>query len=176
MSEPLRAIGYWRCPENFVFLPHPKELVDRERDIEDRWVIAEYLRSGVRLHSCLGFSHCCFRNGPPDEEMGSADLTDGIWVWPEGLPVYVERYAVRLPKDFCLHARRQQQVSVTPEQLEALQMTPYSFEEWIYWCCSNRSNRWLAALSLPALPVIKWLAKRIKEREMREEEREYVVE
>jgi hypothetical protein len=32
--------------------------------------------------------------------MGGRDLTDGVWMWPEGLAHYVERHAVRLPDEF----------------------------------------------------------------------------
>ncbi|HEY1188039.1 MAG TPA: hypothetical protein VGE74_10300 [Gemmata sp.] len=32
--------------------------------------------------------------------MGGRDLTDGVWMWPEGLAHYVECHAVRLPDEF----------------------------------------------------------------------------
>ncbi|WP_231493981.1 hypothetical protein [Nocardiopsis sp. CNT312] len=31
-------------------------------------------------------------------------LTDGVWLWPSGLPFYVRRYNVRVPHDFISHA------------------------------------------------------------------------
>jgi len=37
--------------------------------------------------------------------MGSSDLTDGTWIWPEGLPIYVEKYNVELPEEFIAHTR-----------------------------------------------------------------------
>jgi len=36
-------------------------------------------------------------------EMGSSDLTDGVYVWPEGLVHYVEKHNVRLPTEFVKH-------------------------------------------------------------------------
>jgi hypothetical protein len=32
----------------------------------------------------------------PDSEMGSFDLTDGLWLWPEGLAHYVEAHGLPL--------------------------------------------------------------------------------
>jgi hypothetical protein len=32
--------------------------------------------------------------------MGSRDLTDGIWIWPEGLVHYVETHHLALPAEF----------------------------------------------------------------------------
>src|SRR5262245_48523055 len=48
----------------------------------------------------MGFSCCRFDCGIPDNEMGSCDLYDGKWLWPEGLAHYVERHSVRLPDEF----------------------------------------------------------------------------
>jgi hypothetical protein len=35
--------------------------------------------------------------------MGRAELTDGVYVWPEGLAHYLEKHNVRLPKEFVQH-------------------------------------------------------------------------
>jgi uncharacterized protein (TIGR03067 family) len=48
----------------------------------------------------MGYSFCRFVCGTPDEEMGSADLHDGEWEWPEGLAHYVEHHSVLLPDEF----------------------------------------------------------------------------
>ena len=51
-----------------------------------------------------GCSYCrvgCWRTF-----LGSKDLTDGVWVWPEGLAHYVGTHGVRLPDEFVAHARR----------------------------------------------------------------------
>ena len=37
--------------------------------------------------------------------MGARELSEGVWAWPEGLAIYVERFAVRLPEEFLAHAR-----------------------------------------------------------------------
>lgn len=36
-------------------------------------------------------------------DMGSADLSDGTYLWPEGLAHYVEKHHVRLPAEFVKH-------------------------------------------------------------------------
>jgi hypothetical protein len=38
--------------------------------------------------------------------MGCRDLTDGTWVWPEGLTHYVRVHHVALPASFLEHAAR----------------------------------------------------------------------
>jgi hypothetical protein len=35
--------------------------------------------------------------------MGDSDLTDGIWVWPQGLVHYVDAHQLALPKQFIDH-------------------------------------------------------------------------
>jgi hypothetical protein len=37
--------------------------------------------------------------------MGDSDLTDGIWIWPEGLVHYVETHGLALPEEFVACAR-----------------------------------------------------------------------
>ena len=55
--------------------------------------------------ACLGYAACRFPDGPHGREMGCCDLTDGFWLWPEGLWIYVSRYHVRLPDEFVAHMR-----------------------------------------------------------------------
>ncbi len=39
------------------------------------------------------------------EAVGSLELSDGVFIWPEGLAHYVEEHGVRLPARFVNHAR-----------------------------------------------------------------------
>src|SRR5262249_23966505 len=96
----LRAIGYWR--EDWDLLPHPRWLVRRRWRVGERTRMTEYLRGGRELAAYLGFSWCRFHCGIDDTFMGTRDLTDGVWVWPEGLVHYVESHGVRLPDEFML--------------------------------------------------------------------------
>jgi hypothetical protein len=143
----LHAIGFWRCEDARIVFPHPKELVDPRWDLEERRRVADYLRHGRSLGANMGYSYCRFPQGPSDEEMGCADLTDGIWVWPEGLYHYVERYAVRLPEEFCRHAAQIGYRIPADAAADHLVELPFSFGRWIEWSNSNRSNKALAVLS-----------------------------
>jgi hypothetical protein len=72
----------------------------------------DYLRGGEVDAMYKGISYCRFRkNGcTPPTNMGSCDLTDGVWIWPEGLAHYVEAHEVWLPDSFVEHALSQNKV------------------------------------------------------------------
>lgn len=99
----LKSVGYWSERLDDDYLIHPARLIDRNWQGKDRDKIIAYLRNGITFMSSLGWATCRFPDGPSDEEMGCRDLTDGTWVWPEGLWVYVQRYGVRLPDEFVQH-------------------------------------------------------------------------
>ena len=63
-----------------------------------------YLRNGHYRGAALGFSACRFECRDKYGMLGSGELTDGEWVWPEGLPHYVERHGVMLPEEFVASA------------------------------------------------------------------------
>lgn len=109
--RPVRAIGYWcpsglppsrpsyRRPSDVVF-PDPRRLVCSGRYPFNREAIVGYLRAGREYASWRGSSYCRFGCGIGDASMGSRCLTDGEWVWPEGLSHYIEAHSVLLPEDF----------------------------------------------------------------------------
>ena len=47
----------------------------------------------------MGYSWCRFRCGIPDRELGCSEMTDGVWIWPDGLAHYVEVHGVPLPEE-----------------------------------------------------------------------------
>lgn len=145
MKTVLKAIGYWRTDQVWIPWPHPRELVT-VWDAVTKEAVVEYLNSGIPIRSYLGYSYCRFPDGPPPEEMGNRDLTDGEWVWPEGLAVYVALYNVNLPPSFISHAlqRNHSGFDVDPD---SLRHSEYSLAEWIRWCTSVRRNRFLAFLT-----------------------------
>ena len=100
MKQPdLIAVGYWvsdRAPD----LPHPRDFVGSGYDRGTRERICRYLDSGRVFESYLGYSHCRFQCGVICSEMGDSDLSDGQWVWPEGLSHYVRAHDVALPDEF----------------------------------------------------------------------------
>lgn len=105
-AKMLKSVGYWSERLDDDYLIHPARLINRTWQEKDRGKIVDYLRNGLVFMSSLGWATCRFPDGPSNEEMGCRDLTDGAWVWPEGLWIYVQRYGVRLPDEFVQHMRQ----------------------------------------------------------------------
>ena len=108
MSEPwipagkrVRLLGFWVSPGTNS-LPNPAALVDVSWDEAERQRVADYLSRGQVVASFMGASRCrlcsCIN--------GSHDLTDGAYLWPEGLSHYVLDHSVRLPAEFLEHIER----------------------------------------------------------------------
>ncbi len=97
----LEVLGWWFSPFAPSTLPRPQALVGG-LDPAAREPVLRYLRAGAVLVTFPEPSFCRFDCGVDD--MGTRDLTDGTYVWPEGLAHYVERHAVRLPEAFVAHA------------------------------------------------------------------------
>ncbi|HWO26415.1 MAG TPA: ankyrin repeat domain-containing protein [Kofleriaceae bacterium] len=97
----LRPIGFWRAgPEpDESGLPHPREVIDDGWSPAERARVVRYLRRGHPIAAYLGYSHCRLECGIPWHFMGSRDLSDGTWVWPEGYAHYVEHHGVRPPPE-----------------------------------------------------------------------------
>lgn len=101
MVQPRRLvlIGYWDGPETDHSWPSPEGFVDSGWDLEERDLVASYLRTGLVARTYMGYSRCrfCGRNN------GDSELSDGHFVWPDGLSHYVEDHGVRLPDRFVKH-------------------------------------------------------------------------
>jgi hypothetical protein len=76
----------------------PARLIDEQQRPDP--MLVTYLRQGREFAAWRGLSYCRLKCGIDDREMGHRDLTDGTWVWPEGLVHYVERHCLRLPPEF----------------------------------------------------------------------------
>jgi hypothetical protein len=98
-GEPMHDEDLDMSAAELVPLPHPRSMVDPARHSLDRPRIVRYLRLGWTFASYEGFSYCRF-GCTRDDGQGCRDLTDGHWVWPEGLAHYVERHDVGLPDVF----------------------------------------------------------------------------
>ena len=59
------------------------------------------LEAGKFFVSYVGCAWCRF--GCPGE-FGSAEFTDGVWLWPQGLAHYVRHHPIALPADFVRRA------------------------------------------------------------------------
>ena len=138
----LIAVGYWWSPGQ-TELPDPRVLVGEPCVPELRDRISGYLTSGGIFAAGFGFSYCRFACGVNNSEMGVADLTDGIWVWPEGLHHYVRHHHVRLPGEFIQTMRESAwrvRDSVTLSRLSRLEdgssVTP---DFWIHWARGSKT-------------------------------------
>jgi hypothetical protein len=123
----LKAVGYWRPSEGVLRykqqhgyggrqlspaeiaarpeappnpLPNPAWLVWEGWNPAELPGVLAYLRAGQEWIRFNGWSYCRFACGIAPSALGDRDLTDGVWVWPEGLAHYVEAHSVRLPDEF----------------------------------------------------------------------------
>ncbi len=81
----LKRVGFWRS-EGEPFLPDPRTMVDQSWEAGERDRVIAYLESSfyVPIAQC-GPSWCRFGCSPRPADIGTQDLTDGTWVFPEGL-------------------------------------------------------------------------------------------
>lgn len=98
-----KSIGFWRSDRQ-LYLPAPSDFVDRSIPAAERERLITYLSKGVKYFQYLGHSYCRFECGVPDWNMGAADITDGVYVWPEGLSHYIKEHGVWLPQEFVDHS------------------------------------------------------------------------
>ncbi|MBX7194151.1 MAG: hypothetical protein K1X94_19005 [Sandaracinaceae bacterium] len=103
MSGPLRLrmLGYWGGERTEGL--DPREFLDPSWDEAERSLVADYLRDGRRWRYYLGRARCRLCG----LEVGSAELCDEVYAWPEGLAHYVEVHSVRLPTAFVAHVQRE---------------------------------------------------------------------
>jgi hypothetical protein len=97
-----RLIGYWKAvgldPESERW-PDPSWFVDTHWDEQERRAVSMYLKRGEGFTAFGGPSWCRFC----DSDVGSIEVTDGVFDWPEGLVHYVDEHGVRLPAEFVRH-------------------------------------------------------------------------
>jgi len=113
----MKIIGYWIRSLSDDDFPPPQELIT-DCDASTRNAIAEYLDAGLEFAAYRGVSWCRFFC---DHPMGNRELTDGEWVWPEGLSHYVRDHNVRLPDEFVASVRLQSRPAL-PEPIRYLKI------------------------------------------------------
>jgi hypothetical protein len=98
MSARLIRIGYWGdgTPGDY---PDPRALIDYDVDSLERETVVDYLARGIAARPYLGVASCRICGMP----LGSLELSDGTYLWPEGLAHYVGEHRVRLPTAFVDH-------------------------------------------------------------------------
>lgn len=105
--------GYWTGP-GVGDWPDLHRFVDYDWDEEERELIVDYLLRGFVSRAYMGYSPCRICGC----DNGALELSDGTYVWPEGLRHYVVEHGVRLPSRFVLH------VLATNERLETAERDP----------------------------------------------------
>lgn len=98
-SGRLILIGYWDGPETGRTWPAVEDFVDDSWDQEERDLVASYLCTGLVARTYMGYSRCRFCG----RDNGDLELSDGQFVWPDGLSHYVSDHGVRLPDRFVKH-------------------------------------------------------------------------
>jgi len=114
----LIPIGFWRDPQNdnTKDYPDPQSWVDKHWEARERAQVAAYLRDGRVVTTWRGYPSCRFNCWTPRKKLGSRDLSDGVYIWPEGLAHYVEKHRVRPPEHFLSHVREQLRRRVAKDQ------------------------------------------------------------
>jgi hypothetical protein len=138
MGKSLTAVGYWITSLRDDTLFPPQEFVRTNLGVD----VASYLRSGETYEQYRGLSWCRFQCGIPLRDMGSRDLTDGTWVWPEGLAHYVESHSVNLPPRFVGHIASSVRAVATSRSRDDL----VEFGFWEAWCRHNLSSDYFKRL------------------------------
>jgi hypothetical protein len=118
------------------FFIHPRHLVDPGWAREERPGIVRYLNEAPAIIHFCGLSYCRFGCGTN----GSAEHSDGVWVWPEGLAHYLERHDVRLPEDFVTHMRSRKFRPPAKSDVEPF-AAHVSSAHWRRWCAAQLAAR-----------------------------------
>lgn len=105
--EKLKLIGFWAESKVPSQLPHPRNFVQPGWEAEHKQSIVNYLRQGLFVAGSWDYATNRFEDGRFEKEMGSALLSDGVYLWPEGLAIYVDAYDVRLPDEVVDHMKAQ---------------------------------------------------------------------
>ena len=99
----LRRIGYWKS-EHEPHLPHPKDFQDKNWNEAEKQRVIDHLKNGEVVFKYRGYSWCRFECG--ESNMGSKCLSDGVFIYPEGLVHYLEKHHVKLPDKFIQHVHQ----------------------------------------------------------------------
>lgn len=134
----MNLIGYWFRDLSDCDFMAPQELsAIEDESIRNR--LAAYLEGGRPLRSYRGGAWCRFRCGI--ESIGGSELTDGRWVWPEGLAHYVRVHRTELPAEFIDHALANRPVIET-----RFDESEISLDYWLDWCSVKRDPEFVEEL------------------------------
>jgi len=99
----INQIGYWS--DQYEKGVTPAYLCGKY-DPQIKEKIVSYLKSGIRGTEFLGYARCRFEcEYSNTSQLGNTDMTDGNWMWPEGLSHYVDKHNLLLPPKFLDHMK-----------------------------------------------------------------------
>ncbi|SHK29522.1 hypothetical protein SAMN02745181_3590 [Rubritalea squalenifaciens DSM 18772] len=133
----LKGLGYWSgygAPAGYI---NPKYLRG-EYTQNEKEQIAKYLLKGNKVNFQLGYAINRINPAQGGAFMGCAEITDGTYIWPEGLWIYVYYYDVRLPAYFLNHINESNALDKTT--CGDLSTVNWDYSQWIGWCKKNRPN------------------------------------
>lgn len=145
MTRRLEVLGWWFNPHAPTVLPMPQRLVAPD-DPDAQAAILQHLRAGRTLVNWPAASFCRFDCGVG--ELGTRDLTDGRFVWPDGLAHYVEHHQVRLPEHF-VAAALAGRGEVTSDKLPKAAFGLYDKEPWLRWAVAQGACPDVQGFDLP---------------------------
>ena len=140
----MKLIGYWIEDLKDEEFCAPQEVVGFLSP-EVRTRLANYLDAGAvdMGNSQFGFSWCRFFCGASDKAMGSKELTDGCWIWPEGLSHYVRAHGILLPEEFVAHALANGSARSGADSQPVVWGDSPDMDYWLDWCAARRSPKFL---------------------------------
>jgi hypothetical protein len=111
-DPPVTLIGYWEGDTEPGW-PRVTDFVDEHWDEAERHLVVSYLEQGRIPWAQAGISLCrvCGKAN------GSAERTDGVYIWPEGLVHYVREHGVRPPVSVIRHIIGRQ-AGMHPERVD----------------------------------------------------------
>jgi hypothetical protein len=95
----LILIGYWRGA-GAAGWPDPADFIDSAWNEDERDLVADYLGRGFVVRAYMGYSRCRLCDLRTN---GALELSDGVYVWPEGLAHYITDHGLRPPEPFVAH-------------------------------------------------------------------------
>jgi len=136
----LKAIGFWRDDTGvFAECPRPQWLVRAGWRVAERERISGYIRGSFAYVTFCGWSTCRF-GCAAGERNGCSQLTDGEWMWPEGLAHYVECHNVMLPEEFVESMRTNQWRVPDVADLVPPGMWKDDFGFWLEWVARHQQR------------------------------------
>lgn len=101
-QRPLLTVGHWGSAGGSRY-PNPVNLIDDSWDEDERYDVMTYLEHAAVARAYMGYSPCRICGS----DNGNLELTDGTFIWPDGLVHYVRDHAIRLLEAFVGHVRQQ---------------------------------------------------------------------